>query len=88
MVTVSSLFSLDIPALTHDYCLFSCLIRVVYSGTKNKFNMPVMLSFWGREENKSAVLESMARHGYKLNTGGSRLTGTHTHKCTISISKT
>ncbi|KAG7238033.1 hypothetical protein INR49_031387 [Caranx melampygus] len=48
---------------------------VVYSGTKNKFNMPVMLSFWGREENKSAVLESMARHGYKLNTGGSRLTG-------------
>ncbi|XP_071354001.1 helicase-like transcription factor [Trachinotus anak] len=48
---------------------------VVYSGTKNKFTMPVMLSFWGREENKNAVIESMARRGYKLNTGGSRPTG-------------
>nr|XP_019963813.1 PREDICTED: helicase-like transcription factor [Paralichthys olivaceus] len=48
---------------------------VVYSGTKNKFNMPVMLSFWGREENKNAVIESMARRGYRLNTGGSKSTG-------------
>ncbi|XP_056248921.1 helicase-like transcription factor [Seriola aureovittata] len=48
---------------------------VVYSGTKNKFTMPVMLSFWGREENKSAVIECMARRGYKLNTGGGRPAG-------------
>ncbi|XP_038585569.1 helicase-like transcription factor isoform X2 [Micropterus salmoides] len=40
---------------------------VVHSGTKNLFNMPVMLSFWGKEENKNAVIESMARHGFKLN---------------------
>uniref|UniRef100_A0A665V8P2 Helicase-like transcription factor n=1 Tax=Echeneis naucrates TaxID=173247 RepID=A0A665V8P2_ECHNA len=45
-------------------------IGVVYSGTGNKFNMPVMLSFWGREEKKTAVIECMARRGYKLNTGG------------------
>lgn len=38
------------------------------------FNMPVMLSFWGKEENKNAVIESMARHGFKLN---SKPTGTH-----------
>uniref|UniRef100_A0A4W6E0A2 Helicase like transcription factor n=1 Tax=Lates calcarifer TaxID=8187 RepID=A0A4W6E0A2_LATCA len=44
---------------------------VVHWGTKNKFTMPVMLSFWGREENKNAVIECMARRGYKLNTAGS-----------------
>ncbi|KAM7403382.1 hypothetical protein PAMA_004028 [Pampus argenteus] len=43
---------------------------VVHSGTNNSFNMPVMLSFWGKEENKKAVIERMARNGYKLNTGG------------------
>ncbi|KAM8916461.1 helicase-like transcription factor isoform 2-T2 [Spinachia spinachia] len=43
---------------------------VVHSGTKNPFKMPLMLSFWGQEENKKAVMESMARHGYKLNVGG------------------
>ncbi|XP_040915954.1 helicase-like transcription factor isoform X2 [Toxotes jaculatrix] len=45
---------------------------VVHSGTKNKFNMPVMLSFWGKEENKNAVIECMARRGYKLNTGANQ----------------
>lgn len=35
--------------------------------------MPVMISFWGKEENKSAVTELMARRGYKLNSGGSEL---------------
>lgn len=35
--------------------------------------MPVMLSFWGKEENKSAVTELMARRGYKLNSGGSEM---------------
>lgn len=43
---------------------------VVHSGTKNTFTMPVILSFWGKEENKNAVTECMARRGYKLNTGG------------------
>uniref|UniRef100_A0AAQ6A2M1 Helicase-like transcription factor n=1 Tax=Amphiprion ocellaris TaxID=80972 RepID=A0AAQ6A2M1_AMPOC len=42
---------------------------VVHSGTKNTFTMPVNLSFWGKEENKNTVMESMARRGYKLNTG-------------------
>ncbi|XP_047467982.1 helicase-like transcription factor [Mugil cephalus] len=41
---------------------------VVPSGTKNSFTMPVMLSFWGKEENKKSVMDFMARRGYKLNT--------------------
>lgn len=68
-----------IRALRKCVCeMFHCFVRVVHSGTKNKFTMPVMLAFWGKEENKNAVIESMARCGYKLNTGGSRLTGTNT----------
>lgn len=46
---------------------------VVYSGTKNTYTMPVILSFWGKEENKNSVLEHMTRRGYKLNTGGINL---------------
>ncbi|KAM3870955.1 helicase-like transcription factor [Diretmus argenteus] len=42
-----------------------------HSRAKNAFNMPLMLSFWGKEENKDTVRERMARHGYKLNTGAS-----------------
>lgn len=38
--------------------------------------MPVMLSFWGKEENKAAVTDLMARRGFKLNIGGSGATGT------------
>uniref|UniRef100_A0A672JGR7 Helicase-like transcription factor n=1 Tax=Salarias fasciatus TaxID=181472 RepID=A0A672JGR7_SALFA len=48
---------------------------VVHSGTRNSFTMPVMLSFWGREENRKSVTELMARRGYKLNTSGSALSG-------------
>ncbi|XP_036927016.1 helicase-like transcription factor [Acanthopagrus latus] len=44
---------------------------VVPSGTNNSFTMPVMLSFWGKEEHKATVNEFMARRGFKLNTGGS-----------------
>lgn len=51
---------------------------VVHSGTKNMYTMPVMLSFWGKEENKNAVIEFMSRRGYKLNTSAGRLTGTGT----------
>ncbi|XP_059208866.1 helicase-like transcription factor isoform X2 [Centropristis striata] len=48
---------------------------VVHTGTNNTFTMPVMLSFWGKEENKKAVIESMARRGFKLNTGVSSAAG-------------
>lgn len=48
---------------------------VVYSGTKNTYTMPVMLSFWGKEESKNSVLEHMSRRGYKLNTEGGKLKG-------------
>lgn len=44
-------------------------VRVVHSGTNNAYNMPVMLSFWGKEENKFAVMEKLARRGFKLNPG-------------------
>lgn len=56
-------------------------VRVVPSGTQNSFNMPVMLSFWGKEENKAAVTDLMARRGFKLNTGGSGPTGTKKKGC-------
>ncbi|XP_061157136.1 helicase-like transcription factor isoform X2 [Syngnathus typhle] len=55
---------------------------VVNSGKKNKFSMPVILSFWGKEENKSAVVQRLARCGYKLNTGGVN----NTHLVDISTS--
>ncbi|RVE57448.1 hypothetical protein OJAV_G00216470 [Oryzias javanicus] len=48
---------------------------VVPSGTNNSFTMPVNLSFWGKEENKTAVLESMARRGFRLDSDGSKLAG-------------
>ncbi|CAK6979998.1 helicase-like transcription factor [Scomber scombrus] len=48
---------------------------VVYSGTNNAFSMPVILSFWGKEENKNAVTEAMVRRGFKLDTGGIKLAG-------------
>uniref|UniRef100_A0A672JHB6 Helicase-like transcription factor n=1 Tax=Salarias fasciatus TaxID=181472 RepID=A0A672JHB6_SALFA len=35
---------------------------VVHSGTRNSFTMPVMLSFWGREENRKSVTELMVLH--------------------------
>ncbi|XP_072221362.1 helicase-like transcription factor isoform X1 [Leuresthes tenuis] len=50
---------------------------IVHSGANNTFTMPVMLSFWGKEENKKAVNDYMARRGYKLNTDGSGPTGTN-----------
>ncbi|KAM8804821.1 helicase-like transcription factor [Eudromia elegans] len=39
---------------------------VVPYGAKNVFTMPVQMSFWGREENKDAVLDQLKRHGFKL----------------------
>ncbi|XP_071609062.1 helicase-like transcription factor isoform X3 [Heliangelus exortis] len=39
---------------------------VVPHGAKNAFTMPVEMSFWGREENKEAVLDQLKKHGFKL----------------------
>ncbi|NWU18227.1 HLTF factor, partial [Cephalopterus ornatus] len=39
---------------------------IVPYGAKNSFTMPVEMSFWGREENKEAVLDQLKRHGFKL----------------------
>uniref|UniRef100_A0A8B9Q2W1 Helicase like transcription factor n=1 Tax=Apteryx owenii TaxID=8824 RepID=A0A8B9Q2W1_APTOW len=39
---------------------------VVPYGAKNVFTMPVQMSFWGREENKEAVLDQLKMHGFKL----------------------
>ncbi|XP_061598880.1 helicase-like transcription factor [Cololabis saira] len=48
---------------------------VVYSGTKNTYTMPVMVSFWGKEENRDAVMKHLASRGYKLNADGSGIKG-------------
>uniref|UniRef100_H2MA84 Helicase like transcription factor n=2 Tax=Oryzias latipes TaxID=8090 RepID=H2MA84_ORYLA len=52
---------------------------VVPYGKNNSFTMPVILSFWGKEENKNAVLENMERRGFKLNSDGNKLAGQKTN---------
>uniref|UniRef100_A0A1A8UL01 Helicase-like transcription factor n=1 Tax=Nothobranchius furzeri TaxID=105023 RepID=A0A1A8UL01_NOTFU len=44
---------------------------VVHTGVNNPFSMPVMLSFWGKEEDRNTVMKHMASRGYKLNPGSS-----------------
>uniref|UniRef100_A0A1A7XCV1 Helicase-like transcription factor n=3 Tax=Iconisemion striatum TaxID=60296 RepID=A0A1A7XCV1_9TELE len=44
---------------------------VVHMGMTNTFSMPVMLSFWGKEEDRNTLMKYMASRGYKLNTGSS-----------------
>ncbi|XP_005312965.2 helicase-like transcription factor isoform X1 [Chrysemys picta bellii] len=39
---------------------------IVPYGAKNAFTMPVQMSFWGKEENKQAVLDELKMHGFKL----------------------
>ncbi|XP_061700435.1 helicase-like transcription factor isoform X2 [Syngnathoides biaculeatus] len=62
---------------------------VVHSGTKNKFSMPVILSFWAPVGNKDAVIKCLACHGYKLNTDqslyGSGGTASNTRGTTIPL---
>ncbi|XP_051990678.1 helicase-like transcription factor [Xyrauchen texanus] len=41
---------------------------VVPYGDKNKFTMPVNLTFWGNEENREAVHNHMRCHGFRLGT--------------------
>lgn len=62
----------------------SC-VRVVHSGTNNTYTMPVMLSFWGKEENKSTVMEKLAQRGFKLNAGEGGAAGINGLKSTASI---
>ncbi|KAK9979436.1 hypothetical protein ABG768_012867 [Culter alburnus] len=41
---------------------------VVPFGNTNKFTMPVILTFWGKEENREAVNNQMTRYGFRLGT--------------------
>lgn len=41
--------------------------------------MPVTLSFWGREENREAVTQHLANHGFKLNTRENIPISNHSH---------
>lgn len=52
---------------TDLFCVLS-LNRVVPFGNTNKFTMPVILTFWGKEENREAVHNQMTRCGFRLGT--------------------
>lgn len=39
---------------------------VVPFGANNAFTMPLHMTFWGKEENKKAVLDQLKKHGFKL----------------------
>ncbi|XP_019388108.1 PREDICTED: helicase-like transcription factor [Crocodylus porosus] len=39
---------------------------IVPYGAKNAFTMPIQMSFWGKEENKQAVLDRLKMHGFKM----------------------
>uniref|UniRef100_H0WY85 Helicase-like transcription factor n=1 Tax=Otolemur garnettii TaxID=30611 RepID=H0WY85_OTOGA len=39
---------------------------VVPFGANNTFTMPLHLTFWGKEENRKAVLDQLKKHGFKL----------------------
>ncbi|KAM6224475.1 helicase-like transcription factor [Rhynchocyon petersi] len=39
---------------------------IVPFGANNAFTMPIHMAFWGKEENKKAVLDQLKRHGFKL----------------------
>ena len=53
--------------------------RMVPSGVNNAFTMPVLLSFWGKEENKDQVKGQLGRHGYKLGPPGDRTKDSFSH---------
>uniref|UniRef100_A0AAZ3QCE6 Helicase-like transcription factor n=1 Tax=Oncorhynchus tshawytscha TaxID=74940 RepID=A0AAZ3QCE6_ONCTS len=54
---------------------------VVPFGVTNQFTMSVVLSFWGREENRDAVVRQITSRSFKLQSGP---TGTHTHTHTLT----
>nr|XP_023411199.1 helicase-like transcription factor isoform X5 [Loxodonta africana] len=39
---------------------------VVPFGANNAFTMPLHMAFWGKEENRKAVLDQLKKHGFKL----------------------
>ncbi|XP_062069304.1 helicase-like transcription factor isoform X3 [Lepus europaeus] len=39
---------------------------VVPFGANNAFTMPLQMTFWGKEENRKAVLDQLKKHGFKL----------------------
>ncbi|GAB5576762.1 helicase-like transcription factor isoform X1 [Prionailurus iriomotensis] len=39
---------------------------VVPFGANNAFTMPLHMTFWGKEENRKAVLDQLKKHGFKL----------------------
>lgn len=39
---------------------------VVPFGANNTFTMPLQMTFWGKEENRKAVLDELKKHGFKL----------------------
>ncbi|XP_053454891.1 helicase-like transcription factor isoform X3 [Nycticebus coucang] len=39
---------------------------VVPFGANNTFTMPLHMTFWGKEENRKAVLDQLKKHGFKL----------------------
>ncbi|XP_007938400.1 helicase-like transcription factor [Orycteropus afer afer] len=39
---------------------------VVPFGANNAFTMPLHMAFWGKEENRKAVLDHLKKHGFKL----------------------
>ncbi|KAM8834299.1 helicase-like transcription factor [Synchiropus picturatus] len=43
---------------------------LVLFGKTNNYNMPVVLSFWGKEESRGAVVDYMRGCGFKLDTSG------------------
>ncbi|XP_041714879.1 helicase-like transcription factor [Coregonus clupeaformis] len=48
---------------------FARVEGVVPFRVNNQFTMPVVLSFWGREENRDAVVRQLTSRGFKLQTG-------------------
>ncbi|KAL4635873.1 helicase-like transcription factor [Arapaima gigas] len=49
---------------------------VVVYRTNNQFTMPVHLSFWGKEENRLAIVNELSSHGFKLALGSKGGQGT------------
>lgn len=53
--------------ITTNFSFFSLNYnRVVPFGANNTFTMPLQMTFWGKEENRKAVLDELKKHGFKL----------------------
>lgn len=65
---LSNLLSMLLILIATDLVCVWSLNRVVPFGNTNKFTMPVILTFWGKEENREAVNNQMTRYGFRLGT--------------------